>query len=45
MIDLIAHGQVLGEWDGKLWIEIPSESFVKKCEETIRQQPGKYSPL
>lgn len=44
MIDLLAHGEQLGTHNGKVWIEIPSASFVAMCEETIREKPDTYPP-
>ena len=46
MIDLIQHGIDLGCRKGRRWVEIPSASFVAKCEEYLQEHPTyKGSPL
>ena len=46
MIDLISHGIDLGIKKGRRWVEIPSASFVTKCEEYVKDNPTyKGSPF
>lgn len=44
MLDLISHGVDHGEIGDLHIVEIPSQSFVAKCEEHIRLNPDWHHP-